>query len=732
MASKRRSLLLATLGASVFLFPAAQSSRAEMKPSLSFSGVPGLIDMPSGDTMADGIFSISTSAFGPVSRATISFQITPWMAGSFRLQNTRKWNAATGVDPLIPDSVYSSYNDRSFDLRFRLAEEGVWMPAVTLGLQDFLGTGMNSAEYLVATRTFGDRLKVTGGVGWGRLGSYNSFGAPFGERPPGFDPATDTGSELNADTWFKGPAAAFGGLEYRVNDRWTVKAEYSSDAYDLESGEKQTFERGSPWNFGVEYQWGDYARIGAYSLYGEEFGLSFHLIMDPKRRPGTIGILGSGPVPVGHRPSRAANPDAWDKGWVTQPDANALLRKNLSKYLEKDGILIEDFAYTAGTVQIRIRNSTIDAPSQAVGRVARALSNVMPASVETFEIVPVVRGMAASKITIRRSDLERLEYTPNAGAVLRERIAYSDAGGMIPGSLGPDEGLYPKFRWRIMPGYRVSAPARGDIGIRATASYDIAPGWIVSGQVYQRVADNLDKVFVIDKGGSLPPVRSDVRDYNREGAFAVERATLAWYAHPMENIYSRVTVGYLERMHGGVSGEIMWKPANSRLALGAELNFTKQRNVDGGFGFGYMREPDGGGPEYFYEHEAVTGHLSAWYDFGNGYLGQLDVGRYLAGDVGATLTLDREFANGWKVGAFASFTDASAQEFGEGSFDKGVRLTIPMNWMLGNPTRQEISQTIRPLQRDGGARVDVDGRLYDLIRDYHSDRVDDQWDRVWR
>lgn len=55
-----------------------------------------------------------------------------------------------------------------------------------------------------------------------------------------------------------------------------------------------------------------------------------------------------------------------------------------------------------------------------------------------------------------------------------------------------------------------------------------------------------------------------------------------------------------------------------------------------------------------------------------------------------------------------------------------------MNWMLSNPSRQEISQTIRPLQRDGGARVDVEGRLYDTIRDYHSDRVDDQWSRVWR
>lgn len=700
-----------------------------MKPSLSFSGVPGLIDMPSGEALPDGNFVISASRFGPISRGTIHFQITPWLSASYRLQNTSKW------DDVLPDpSGYTSYNDRSFDLRLRLLEEGAWTPAITLGLQDVLGTGLNAAEYLVATKTFGERLKVTGGLGWGRLASYNPVATPFGERGPGFDSIRDRGSELNAGNWFKGDMAVFGGLEYQINDRWSVKAEYSTDAYETEAGLRQTFERRTPFNFGAEYRWGDFTTIGLYSLYGSEIGLSFNMVMDPKRRPGSIGILGSGPVPVVARPSPAADPEAWDKGWVTQADANPLLRKNLARYLGPDGISIEDFAYTADRVQIRIRNSKIDAPSQAIGRTARALSIVMPASVETFEIVPVVRGMAASKVTLRRSDLERLEHTPNNGQVLRERITFADAGAMIPGGLGPDAGLYPKFRWRAIPAYRISAPARGDIGLRGTASYDIAPGWIVSGTAYQRLAENFDKITFRDKGGTLDPVRSDSRKYYEDGGFAVERLTLAWYAHPAENIYSRVTFGYLERMHGGISGEVLWKPVNGRLALGAEVNFTRQRDTDGLFGFGYMRDPDDSGPlgEVFYERETVTGHVSAYYDFGNGYLGQLDVGRYLAGDVGATLTLDREFTNGWKVGAFATFTDASKEEFGEGSFDKGLRLTIPMNWLLSRPSRQQFSETIRPLQRDGGARVDVEGRLYQSLRDYHQERVDDQWDRVWR
>jgi hypothetical protein len=169
-----------------------------------------------------------------------------------------------------------------------------------------------------------------------------------------------------------------------------------------------------------------------------------------------------------------------------------------------------------------------------------------------------------------------------------------------------------------------------------------------------------------------------------------------------------------------VSGEVLWKPVESRLALGAELNYTKQRDTDGGLGFDE------------YDYDIVTGHVSAYYDFGNGFLGQLDVGKYLAGDVGATVSVDRVFANGWKVGAFATVTDVDPEDFGPSGFDKGIRFTIPLNWAMGTESRQGFGATLRPGGGDGGARVEVDGRLYDSIREYHGDALDPEWGRVWR
>jgi len=78
-------------------------------------------------------------------------------------------------------------------------------------------------------------------------------------------------------------------------------------------------------------------------------------------------------------------------------------------------------------------------------------------------------------------------------------------------------------------------------------------------------------------------------------------------------------------MFGGVSGEILWKPTSSNLALGIEINYARQRDFDSQLGF--------------LDYGVVTGHASAYLTWGNGFFTQVDVGRYLAGDWGATFTL---------------------------------------------------------------------------------------------
>ena len=679
----------------------------EFPATLNINGMSGLIELPSGESQADSKFTFSGTIIGNVSRGTFSFQFTERLSASFRFQTWRDWNT------LFPEDD-DLYRDRAMDLRYRILEESQYVPSLTVGLIDFTGQGLFSSEYISATKTFGKKLKVTAGLGWGRLGSAGSIGSPFGDRPELED--SDKGKP-NVEQWFRGEVSPFAGVEYKLNDRWTLKAEYSTDDYVLEDETRGLFERDSPFNFGVEYQKNPMFRYGMYSMYGSEIGIAFHIILDPKNRL-TGGVMGEAPSPVQARPSRSADPEAFDGGWVTQADSGPILRENLAKRLAVDGIVVENLALTATTAQIRIRNTRIDAGAQAIGRTARAMSHVLPASVEVFEIVPVANGMGASKITMRRSDLEQLEFAGDNATLLRERTTITDAGPVPAYALG-DEDLYPKFRWSLRPALRMSELLKGDAGLSLSASYDVRPGLVLTGSVYKRLVSNIDR-DVAPSDSLLQPVRTDRDRYSEFGDPAMERLTLAWFARPAPDFFSRLSLGYLERMHAGISGEVLWKPVESKLALGVEVNYSKQRDTDGGFGFDE------------FDYDVVTGHVSAYYEFGNGYVGQVDVGKYLAGDVGATMSIDRVFVNGWRIGAFATVTDASAAEFGDGAFDKGVRFSIPLNWALGNQSQKSYGATLRPNTGDGGARLDVDGRLYNSIRDYHTGALDPEWGRVWR
>lgn len=453
-------------------------------------------------------------------------------------------------------------------------------------------------------------------------------------------------------------------------------------------------------------------------MYGSDIGLTATFVLNPNNR---ALISGSDPAPLPVR-IRAADVDA-AASWQAARGNEAGLRQTIAAALDADGMTLISMELSQTRVRVRYSNQRYRAAPQALGHVARVLTNVMPASVETFVLEPVKAGIPISATTLRRSDLERFENAPNGAARILASAEF--------GRAGPNAGLVaaenddPKFIWGISPYFRFTTfdpdrPFIGDLGAEFSARYEFAPNLILSGAVRKRIIGNLDESQVVD--GPTPngphPVRSLAALYNQQSDPSIEYLTLAYYFNPGRDFYGRVSVGYLERMFGGVSTELLWKPVDSRVAFGAELNYVAQRDYDMKFGF--------------QDYDVLMGHLTAHYDFGNGFHGQVDVGRYLAGDYGATFTLDREFENGWKVGAFFTLTDVTAEEFGEGSFDKGLRLTVPVDWFLGMPTRTESSNTLRSLSRDGGAQLEVEGRLYGIVRDSHRPDLEKRWGRFWR
>lgn len=695
-----------TLASVALLVALSGAAHADTRPTLSSSGAPGLLDMPSGEAMPDATFSVMSSHFGPVSRTSLSFQLGPRLSGTFRYVGVRDW------DRVLPAS-WSTYYDRNFDLRYQLTFEGKYRPAVSVGLVDIIGTGQWAGEYIAATKSFG-RVKVTAGLGWGRLGSYGSIGAPFGPRNPG---SFGNGGTLRLGDAFRGDAAPFAGIEWQVTDRVGLKAEYSSDAYDEAAGQRQTFDRKSPFNFGIEYQVTPSLRLGANYMYGSEFGLNAQFVLNPRNSP-TGGLMGDGPPALRER---APGAFGWSGEWVSDTAQVDSITATLSKALKTQDITLEGVTLAAQRVEVRVRMPRGENAAMAVGRTARILSGIVPASVERFEIVPMSNGLPTAKVVLGRSDLEASDNAPGQDAQIRQRSQIVSGTRASDDMIRP-QGVYPKLSWNLGPYVRTSFfdpdnPVRADIGLRLSGRYEIAPGLILSGSISKKLVGNLNGSDRVSDS-VLPHVRSESNIYDAKGDPTVDSLTLAWYAKPGKDLYSRVTVGYLERMYGGVSAELLWHPVDRRYALGAEINYARQRDFDQLFGF--------------QNYDVVTGHISGYYTFNKGYNAQLDIGRYLAGDYGATLTLTREFANGWKVGAFATLTDVSFEDFGEGSFDKGIMFEIPVAWLTGQHTDRRLGTTIRPILRDGGARLSVSGRLYETVRGTDGVRLDDQWGKFWR
>ncbi|MCX7566013.1 YjbH domain-containing protein [Sulfitobacter sp. F26169L] len=682
------------------------------RPSLNFYGVTGLIDMPTAEALPDGQVAIGISHGGGQTRTTLTFQAMPRIQASFRYSGIKNANIA-GFD---------TYRDRSFDARFLLNYESRYLPAVTLGLQDFAGTGIYAGEFLAATKTFsGSRVpgvvKTTVGLGWGRLGSSGAIGAPFGSDRPAFTPG-DTGGELSANQWFRGDVAPFAGVEWQVNDKFGLKAEYSSDAYVVETGQG-VIERKSRFNFGAEYQVNDAIRIGGYYLYGSEIGVNVQMQLNPNRAIVPMRI--AAPRPYDIRPARRTDPAAYDGSWAkSQSTASGAVRDAMIPLLEAEGLTLVEARTTASTTEIRYTNDRYRATAVSVGRVARAMARVLPASVETFRIVPVVNNLAQSAIVLRRSDLEALETAPNSADALLAVAGITSASPALPGS-ARNESLYPKFNWSLGPYltqryFDPYEPIRLDAGLSLNLSYQPAPGWTVAGQVRHRLVGNNADIFRLNQS-RLPHVRSDAVEYDQGGDTFIPSLYVSKQWKAGSDVYARVSAGYLERMFGGVSAELLWKPVASRLALGVETNYVKQRAFDDMLGF--------------QDYSVATGHVSAYYEFNGGYTAQVDVGRYLAGDVGATFTLEREFANGWALGGFFTLTDVSSEDFGVGSFDKGIKVTIPTDWLLGKPDKRIRSTSVRPFSRDGGARLNVPGRLYEQVRSGHRNGLVGNWSGVW-
>jgi hypothetical protein len=659
----------------------------------------------------EGTLSFGLSTQKPYNHIYASLQLLPWLETTLRY---------TEVDNRLfgPPSFSGSQSrkDRGVDFKIRLLEEGPTQPQLAVGIRDIGGTGLFGSEYVVANKRF-EGVDVSLGMGWGRLGSRGHIGNPLATLASHFEERAGTrpgGGTPELKRWFTGERVAFfGGLEW-----WTpwrglrVKLEYEGNDYQSEAlGNNQDVS--SPVNLALLFPLGNHFDIAVGVERGNTFMANLSTHIDLQRDRGVPKMRD--PIPASVRVRNAAEMQAR----LTLAQERELAR-TLEQPLKEQGYTLRGLTLNrdARSLQLWYGQDRYRNHAQAAGRIARVLTQLAPDAVESFVLIDMSGPVETHRTTVARADLERI--AAGAATLAEMRLGSSVTGprnGYRRAAL-TDVAAFPDFSWDVTPKLRqhIGGPDGfyfGQLWLRFGGDLQLTPELSLSGALGANVYNNFDDLQARSTG-ALPRVRSEIVNYLKEGENNIVFLEANYIWSPAPEWYARLSAGLFEEMYGGLAGELLYKPYEEPWAIGFNLNHVWQRDFDQRFDFR--------------DYDVTTGHATLYYELPYyDILAQVSVGRYLAGDWGTTLDFSREFANGVRAGAFATFTNVSSADFGEGRFDKGFYLSLPLDLFFTRSTRQRTSFVFKPLTKDGGQKVRDGKALYGLVEGAERGRVHRDW-----
>ncbi|HCE4655948.1 TPA: YjbH domain-containing protein [Vibrio parahaemolyticus] len=707
----RKSLTLSLMGPALVWAQDMPFEAPSLQPSQSDFGGVGLMQMPTGRMAPEGEFNFSVTGSDEYLFYNVTLQLMPWLETTIRYTRVHDLPYSSS----FPD-VDNEYTDKGIDFKFRLWEESEYMPEIALGVRDFAGTGLFDAEFIAATKRYSNSklgtFDFTLGMGWGYLGTRDTVTNPFCkasdkfcDRPSEF---LSTGGTTNFDRAFKGPAALFGGIEYQtLHKPLRFKLEYDGNDYStdypvVQAGVDMTPH--TPWNFGVLYRLGmadfrlSYER-GDTLVAGLTLNTNFNDMPSFWRDTPTPEIEDNQPEELS------------DVDW-------ARVTENLDKIAgyQNTRIYVDDNTVTVVGEQKKYRDRT-----EAHEKAAAVLHNEMPDDIDTYAINERSRGLVGEQTIISKEkyrDFAQVNYINPKIEDATSRTSAKPTGESVYDG-------FERFDWGFAPKLVQTLGNAEDfylfsVGLSGNASYWLTDNLEIGGSLYWDWYNNYDKFIYVTPpdGTTVPRVRTMFRAYQNEHAVTMSNLQLTWFQEYSNTMDQQFYAGYLESMFAGVGTEFLYRPHGANWAIGADVNVISQRDPQSYFGVydeKWQYVPEYGRPFQVVD-KGFTGFVSGYYypqwDFLQDLMIQVDVGQFLAGDIGTQVNVSKQFKSGVIAGAFASISDLSADEFGEGSFTKGFYISIPFDIMTVKPSNNRAFFSWQPLTRDGGQKL---GRKYSLI-----------------
>ncbi len=611
-------------------------------------GIIGLINTPTARLYDQGSYGITLFNGDPDKKITFTASPYDWLETSvFYTSINDKPYCLEPLDPVCGQD----YKDKGFNIKLKLKEEGR-LPSIAIGINDIAGTGLYGSEYIVASYGI-NKIDMHFGIGWGNLnGSRYNFKNPFGYLDNRFFDRPEMlkgGGQFQASRYFSDKKASpFFGISYALNDRIIAKIEHDTTLTPGEIGFNDSSEQ---FSLGFDFRVNNNLTFGLSSERDDYISFRF--------------IYKNNPLSIPNKKIYKEN--KLDKSL----DPLVKFRKNL----ENNGIGVNKIIEDADSIGIELTQFTygnLDLIEEII-YVAKNDAGVDKNVKKELRIADLV---ALSEIDDDFSKNSNLIYERK-----KERNFSTNNRLSFRPFLASREEFF-----------------KGAVLLENDSEYIIRDNLFFTSNLKYSIADNFDDLRYPPANSYPAQVRSDIKDYllNFDNGIIIGRAQLDFHLTPKENHHLMITGGILEEMFSGIGFEYLYFENGKNYSVGFEIFDVKKRDYEMRFGHK--------------DYENITGHIN--FNYRNYKLIPFDAkvsyGEYLAGDKGSTLELSRSFSNGMQFGFFASFTDVSKEEFGEGAFDKGIFFNIPI---FGN----FASYSWRPLTKDPGQKLIRKNTLHDLL-----------------
>ena len=613
-------------------------------------GIVGLIHTPTARTFDEGVHGITLYDGTPNQTVTFSANPFDWLEASFFYTNVDGRPYCYEVYDVV---CQQDFKDKGFNVKLRLKEQGK-LPAIAIGLNDFAGTGIYSSEYIVGSYGI-NKTDFHFGIGFGLLnGSDQRFKNPLTYISDNFNDRTnvteDLGGSFQPSRYFSGETASpFFGVSHALRNKLILKLEYDSS---VRPGLVPFMLPKEDFSFGVDYAITNNFSIGLSYERGNYTSFKFVYKRDPMQTYQKFEYA---------RGERRRGDNKYTQ---------------LINNLEENGIGVKKLTRNANSIGLQL-TQVIHPNLQIVEQIISQASRDAGITEDIKKDIEIANLLVVSEIDDA--------YTKNAQTIYQRRS---------------EKKVNTNTRIQFRP-FIASREEffKGALLLENDTEFVLRKNLFFNTNLKYSLWDNFDDLYIPPVDIYPAQVRSDVKEYlnkMKDGGILIGRAQLDYHLTPFKNHHIMASAGIFEDMFSGAGMEYLYFKPDTNYAFGVDV--FKVRKRDYSWRFGHTG----------YENTLATANFY-YRNYGTlPFDMRVSAGEYLAGDVGYTIDFSRTFYNGVQFGVFATFTDVTVEQFGEGSFDKGVYFNIPIYKNL-------INYMWRPLTKDPGAKLNRRNTLHDLL-----------------